>query len=265
MNGGIFSLNKVTYTFSTGENLFRDLDLEINAGESISLLGANGSGKSSLLKLLCGLIFPSQGSFLAFGKQVAEETFEKDSFSKEYHRRVGFVFQNSDVQLFTNRVWDEIAFGPLQLGYSFNEAQRRVDDVIDLLNIKNLSERSPYRLSGGEKKKVAFASVLVMNPEVLIMDEPTNGLDPKTQRWLTDLLLQLNGSGRTIITATHNLELAHAISRRALVLSEEHQLVCDGDTRDILGNRELLSGVNLIDEYTHVHENHEHTHRFIHS
>lgn len=265
MTGGIFSLNKIAYTFSTGENLFSDLDLEISAGESISLLGANGSGKSSLLKLLCGLIFPGQGSFLAFGQKVTEETLENDSFSKEYHRRVGFVFQNSDVQLFTNRVWDEIAFGPLQLGYSLKEAQRRVDDVIDLLNIKNLSERSPYRLSGGEKKKVAFASVLVMNPEVLILDEPTNGLDPKTQRWLTGVLLQLNRAGRTIITATHNLDLAHAISRRALVLSENHQLVCDGPTHSVLGDRELLIRVNLIDEYTHVHENHEHTHRLVHS
>lgn len=265
MTAGIFSLNKIAYTFSAGENLFRNFDLDIYRGDSISLLGANGSGKSTLLKLLCGLVFPSQGQFTAFGQEVTEEAFENDSYSKEYHRRVGFVFQNSDVQLFTNRVWDEIAFGPLQLGYSLEEVQRRVDDVIELLNINNLSDRSPYRLSGGEKKKVAFASVLVMNPEVLILDEPTNGLDPKTQRWLTGLLLELNRAGRTIITATHNLDLAHAISRRALVLSEEHQLVCDGPTHSILGDRDLLIRVNLIDEYTHIHENHEHTHRLVHS
>ncbi len=264
MTGSLFSLNKISYTFPGGERLFNELDLELFYGESITLLGANGSGKSTLLKILCGLVFPTKGRLFAFGQEINERLLEEDSFSKEYHRRVGFIFQNSDVQLFTNRVWDEIAFGPLQMGFSTAEVRRRVDDIIAMLRIENLSERSPYRLSGGEKKKVAFASVLVMNPEVLIMDEPTNGLDPKTQRWLSEVLLHLNESGRTIITATHNLELAHAISRRAIVLSEQHELAFDGYTQDILGNNELLIQVNLIDEYTHSHENKEHVHRYTH-
>lgn len=264
MTGSIFSLHKISFAFPNGEHLFRELDLEISSGESISLLGANGSGKSTLLKILCGLVFSYQGSFTAFGREINEELLEEDSFAKEYHRRVGFIFQNSDAQLFTNRVWDEIAFGPLQMGFSSREVRRRVNDVITMLRIDNLAERSPYRLSGGEKKKVAFASVLVMNPEVLIMDEPTNGLDPKTQRWLSELLLHLNREGKTIITATHNLDLAHAISKRALVLSEDHKLVCDGHTQAVLEDRGLLIRVNLIDEYTHMHENHEHTHQFSH-
>ena len=110
----------------------------------------------------------------------------------------------------------------MQLGLPSGQARKRVEDVLEMLQISHLRERSPHRLSGGEKKKVAVASVLVMNPEVFILDEPTNGLDPKTQRWLVELLLELNRRGRTIIISTHNLDLAHALSRRSLVLSEDH-------------------------------------------
>jgi len=189
---------------------------------------------------------------------------EDDQFARNYHRRVGFIFQNSDVQLFTTRVWDEIAYGPLQMGLSLEEVRQRVEDVLVMLNIENLQERSPHRLSGGEKKKVAVASVLALNPEVLILDEPSSGLDPKTERWLVELLLELNRKGRTIIVSTHNLELAHAISNRALVLEESHKLVCDGPTQDVLENRELLISVNLIDEYCHVHGDSEHKHHYTH-
>ena len=138
-------------------------------------------------------------------------------------------------------------------------------DVISMLRLEDLKERSPYLLSGGEKKKVAIGSVLVLNPEVLILDEPTNGLDPRTQRWLIDLLLELSHRGCTIITSTHNLELAHALSRRALVLSEQHQLVYDGPTTEALADRKLLQAVNLIDEYCHVHGEGEHVHHYFHN
>ncbi|HWP95669.1 MAG TPA: ABC transporter ATP-binding protein [Syntrophomonadaceae bacterium] len=260
----MFSLKDVGFCYQKESRLFNGVTLNINAGESVCLLGANGSGKSTLLKIFCGLVFPSAGTFCAFGEEINEDLLEDDFFAKQYHRRVGFVFQNSDAQLFTTRVWDEIAFGPLQVGINSDEVRKRVNDVVTILHIEDLVNRSPYRLSGGEKKKVAFASVLVMNPEVLIMDEPTNGLDPKTQRWLTELIIQLNGAGRTIITATHNLELAHAISRRALVLAEDHQVVGDGPTHAILEDRELLIQVNLIDEYSHVHGSQEHIHRYTH-
>jgi len=189
---------------------------------------------------------------------------EDDQFARNYHRRVGFIFQNSDVQLFTTRVWDEIAYGPLQMGLSLEAVRQRVEDVLIMLNIENLRERSPHRLSGGEKKKVAVASVLALNPEVLILDEPSSGLDPKTERWLVELLLELNRNGRTIIVSTHNLELAHAISSRALVLDESHKLVCSGPTQEVLENRELLITVNLIDEYCHVHDESKHIHRYTH-
>lgn len=265
MTETLFSLQGVGFTYGKGIDVFRNLNLKVSRGDSLCLLGANGSGKSTLLKILCGLVFPEEGKFIAFNQEITEQLMENDRFAQDFHRRVGFIFQNSDAQLFTTRVWDEIAFGPLQLGLGKSEVNKRVDDVIGLLKLEELWNRSPYMLSGGEKKKVAVASVLVLNPEVLILDEPTNGLDPRTQRWLIDLLLELNHRGCTIITSTHNLELAHALSRRALVLSERHELVYDGSTAKVLANRKLLQEVNLIDEYCHIHGEREHIHRYVHN
>jgi len=260
----VMALNEIDFSYINDELLFSKLSLTIEAGESVCLLGANGSGKSTLLKIFCGLVFPSAGTYRAFGHEITEELLEDSRFAQKFHRRIGFIFQNSDAQLFTSRVWDEIAFGPLQLGLGKAEVKNRVDDVLNMLNIQNLAERSPYRLSGGEKKKVAVASTLVLNPEVLILDEPTNGLDPKTQHWLVELLLELNKHGRTIITSTHNLDLAHAISRRALILSEEHCLIYDGSCQQAVESKQLLIAANLIDEYCHVHGESQHSHVYKH-
>jgi cobalt/nickel transport system ATP-binding protein len=260
----VIALNEIDFRYGNDELLFNHLSLTIEAGESVCLLGANGSGKSTLLKIFCGLVFPTAGTYRAFGQDITEDLLEDSRFAQKFHRRIGFIFQNSDAQLFTSRVWDEIAFGPLQMGLGKAEVKKRVDDVLLMLNIQNLAERSPYRLSGGEKKKVAVASALVLNPEVLILDEPTNGLDPKTQHWLVELLLELNKRGRTLIISTHNLELAHAISRRALVLSEEHRLIYDGSCQQAVENKQLLMSANLIDEFCHMHGESQHSHLYKH-
>lgn len=260
----LFTLDKVSFGYVPGQPVFNKLSLEIYSGEKVALLGANGSGKSTLLKILSGLIFPQQGIFKAYGQEINEQRMEEDDFSCQYHRRVGYIFQNSEVQLFTARVWDEIAYGPLQMGFTPTEVKQRVEDVLEMLQIGNLRDRSPHRLSGGEKKKVAIASVLVLNPEVLILDEPTSGLDPKTERWLVELLLELNLKGRTIIVSTHDLELAHVLTTRSLVLAETHELVCEGLTEDIMDDHALLTAVNLIDDYCHIHGDRKHVHRYTH-
>lgn len=264
MDKPVFELNRVSFGYQTGEPLFRDLSLKVRRGEKVALLGANGSGKSTLLKILCGLLFVKSGEFKAFGQSITEGVLENDEQAKAYHRRVGFVFQNPEVQLFTTRVWDEIAFGPLQLGLGMREVETRVNDVLQMLGIDHLQDRSPYRLSGGEKKRVAVASVLALNPEVLILDEPASGLDPKTQRWLVGLLQELGCRGRTILLASHNLDLVHAIADRVLILSEDHELVYDGPTAEALENRELLMAVNLVDEFYHSHGEGIHSHRYTH-
>ncbi|MDR3643659.1 MAG: ABC transporter ATP-binding protein [Clostridia bacterium] len=243
----VFRLEGATFAYPQGEPVLRGLDLEIAAGERLSILGANGCGKSTLLKILAGLLFPQGGAFYAFGEKLGPKSFG-DAYSKEYHRRVGFVFQNSDAQLFCSTVREELSFGPLQLGLPHDEVMRRIEDTARLLDIERLLDRTPFRLSGGEKKKAAIASVLILNPDVLILDEPTNDLDPRSQTWLLRLLSALGSAGKTLIFATHNLELVPEISDRALLFDENHALAADMPVGALLSDRALLRRVNLIDD-----------------
>jgi cobalt/nickel transport system ATP-binding protein len=143
-------------------------------------------------------------------------------------------------------VRDEIAFGPLNMGLPVEEVGRRVDDTLTMLEITELAERAPYQLSGGEKKRVAIGSVLAMNPEVLLFDEPTAALDPRTQQWLVELMGELHRAGKTIVLATHDLELLPVLADRCVVFSEEHQVASAGTPDAILGDEPLLVAVNLV-------------------
>jgi len=252
-NKAIFELAGVAFDYPSGEKALQGIDLTIDRNEKVVLLGANGSGKSTLLKILNGLLFIKAGTIKAFGQDLSEKSLASEEFSFDFHRRVGFVFQNSDAQLFNSNVWEEIAFGPVQLGLPEKEVRRLVDDMIAMLGLEHLQQRPPFRLSGGEKKLVALASVLVLDPEVLLLDEPTNGLDPRTQRKLIRIIQQLSASGKTIISTTHNLEIVSEIADRVLVFSENHQLVAEGLCAEILSNIDLLAQVNLIDAEFHVH------------
>jgi cobalt/nickel transport system ATP-binding protein len=249
----IFELKDVGFNYPSGEKALEGINLSINRGEKVALLGANGSGKSTLLKLLNGLLFTREGTLKAFGQILSEESLANEEFSFAFRRRVGFVFQNSDAQLFNSNVWEEIAFGPIQLGLPEAEVHRLVDEVIALLGLERFRQRPPFKLSGGEKRLVALASVLSLNPDVLLLDEPTSGLDPRTQRKLIHLFQQLNKAGKTIIVATHNLETVEEIADRALVFSEDHHLVAAGPCEEILSNIDLLIKVNLVDEEFHLH------------
>ena len=238
----------------------------VRRGEKIALLGANGCGKSTLLKILDGLLFPDSGTFEAFGEPVTEDNLEDEQFSMGFRSRVGFIFQNSDAQVFSPTVREEIAFGALQLGWGPKKVEKRIGDVLTMLDIADLAERAPFQLSGGEKKRVAIASVLIMNPEVLLFDEPTAALDPRTQQWLIELIVELNGHGKTIVMATHDLDVLEVIADRCLVFSEDHHLVAEGSPEEILADRALLLDVNLIHEHSHLHRGqpphaHEHSAR----
>ncbi|QAT51300.1 ABC transporter ATP-binding protein [Caproiciproducens sp. NJN-50] len=245
----MFELEGVSFSYPGCQPVLDDVRFTICKGERVCILGANGCGKSTLLKLLSGLLSPQKGIFRAFHNVVSERDWNDDHFSGKYHRQVGFIFQNPDVQLFCSTVEDEIAFGLLQQKLDPETVRSRISDISALLGIENLLGKTPYKLSGGEKKKVALASVLVMNPEVLILDEPTNGLDPRTQVWLIRLLNSLGEAGKTIITSTHNLELVSKISDRGILFSEEHKIAADSRIDDLIGNIDLLKSVNLVDEY----------------
>jgi cobalt/nickel transport system ATP-binding protein len=236
------------------------VSLAVRRGETLALVGPNGCGKSTLLKILAGLLFPDEGRYRAFGEQITEDALEDEQFSAGFRSRVGFVFQSSDAQVFSPNVREEIAFGPLQLGLSREEAAARVADVLALLEIEALADRAPYQLSGGEKKRVAIASVLAMNPELILFDEPTAALDPRTQQWLLELIGELDAAGKTIVLATHDLDVLEAVATRCLVMSEAHTVLVDGPPARLLSDLETLLATNLLHEHSHRHGSLVHAH-----
>jgi cobalt/nickel transport system ATP-binding protein len=263
----IFDLRNVSYTYPGKFVALKDVTLNINAGEQVAIMGANGSGKSTLLSILNGLVYPSEGEFYAFGSPVTEDVFDslEDNEQRRYFRKkVGFVFQSSDVQLFCSTVFDEVAFGPLQLDIPKDEVKKRTEDVMAMMGISGLRDRAPHTLSGGEKKKVCLASVLSVNPDVLLLDEPTAGLDPRSQLWLIELLQELAKAGKTIITATHDLDIIEQISTRAIVFGEDHRVKVDTLSHEVMNDLELLMSANLIHRHMHRHGNLTHQHLHAH-
>jgi len=259
-----FVLEGVRHAYGAGIRSLDGIDLTIDAGEHVAIVGANGSGKSTLLKMLDGLVFCTSGTIASAGRPLTEDALEEPAFRREFRSRVGFVFQDADVQLFCNTVFDELAFGPLQLGLEPAEVREHVAEVAGALRIEKLLDRAPYTLSGGEKKRVAIASVLTMRPQVLLMDEPTNALDPRSQVWLLDVLDQWKRAGRTVVIATHDLSAAAESCDRMIVLSEDHVVVADGTPEDVLARRDLLLRVNLVHEHAHRHGADRHVHPHAH-
>ena len=242
----VFELKQVSFAYDGKQPALENINLTVTAGECLVILGANGSGKSTLLKLLDGLYFPTQGTVCAFGKPLSEDVLRDDDYNFAFRRRIGLVFQDSDVQLFSPSVLDEVAFAPLQLGLSRAEVSQRVDSALTTLRIEKLRDRAPHRLSGGEKRRVALASVLTLNPDVWLLDEPTTGLDPRSQSWLTEFILEQREIGKTVITATHDLDIAEKIATKIYVFDEEHHIVASGEPSEILYDHELLHRCNLV-------------------
>jgi cobalt/nickel transport system ATP-binding protein len=250
----IFEVKQVSFAYEGQQVALDNVSLTIQPGECPVILGANGSGKSTLLKLLDGLYFPGQGEICAFGAPLNEEALRDDETNFAFRRRVGLVFQDSDVQLFSASVQDEVAFAPLQLGLPRPEINRRVDEALQALRIEKLRQRPPHRLSGGEKRRVALASLLSLQPEVWLLDEPTTGLDPRSQSWLVEFILEQRKAGKTVITATHDLSLAEEIASRILVFNEDHQMIAEGDPGQVLCDHELLHRCNLSHYHYQVPE-----------
>lgn len=261
----IFKLHQVEFSYVNDRPALKAIDVEVRQGEAVAILGSNGCGKSTLLSIMDGLLFPTGGIVEAYGTQLSEDQLSFEEFARFFRSRVAFVFQNPDVQLFCPTVLEEVSFGPLQLDLPKEEVRRRSHEVLTLLGIEHLADRAPFNLSGGEKKKVAIASVLSMNPEVLLLDEPGNGLDPRTQAWLIEFLQRLKEAGKTIVTATHDLSIVDEIAERILILDEDHRLAADGPGPEILRDQELLLKANLIHEHYHHHNGvlHRHLHSHV--
>jgi cobalt/nickel transport system ATP-binding protein len=261
----IFDVRAITYCYSAEVSALNGISLAIARGTRVAILGANGSGKSTLLRILDGLYFPDTGSVHVFGEPLTEERLQDEAFAFAFRRRVALVFQNPDVQLFNPTVFDEVAFGPLQLRWPKDEVRRRVAATLDQLEISHLKDRSPHRLSGGEKKRVALASVLILDPEVLLMDEPTAALDPKSQSMVVDFLVGWSGGAKTVITTTHDLDIVEEIADQSMVF-QNGRVVAEGRPADILADTALLEHTNLIHAHRHTHSDgavHAHPHQHL--
>jgi len=258
----IFELKNVSFDYE-GIPALHEFCLEVGQGERIVLLGPNGSGKSTLLRILDALYFPVAGTVRFRGTELSEMRLRDDSFALDFRRRVALVFQNPDVQLFNPTVFDEVAYGPLQLQWKKEDLVRHVEETLSSMNLFHLRDRTPYRLSGGEKKRVALASVLVLDPEVLLLDEPTATLDPRSQSQVVDLIQRWKGTSKTVVTATHQLEIVEDIADRVVVMNAG-SIVTSGTPRKILSDTELLVRANLAHAHRHSHGNIVHSHPHLH-
>ena len=259
-----FDVREVSYRYNQVAAL-NWLSVAVRRGERVALLGANGSGKSTLLRLLAGLSFPESGEILFMGESLTAARLRDEDFFLTFRRRVGLVFQNADVQLFNPSVFDELAFGPLQLGWPAPKIRERVVAVLGAMDIAHLQDRAPHRLSGGEKKRVALASVLVLDPEVLLLDEPAGALDPSSQARIVDFLVSCGNGSKTVVIATHDLDTLEDIADRCYVFANG-RVAGEGTPLEVLHNVELLERARLIRPHAHVHGEgaaapHPHVHR----
>ena len=215
----MIELKNICFAYD-GNPVLKNVNLSINKGEAIALCGANGSGKSTLLKLINGIIFPEIGEYNFENKKITSDLMRDHKYAKYFHQRLGFVWQNPDVQLFCGSVEEELAFAPEQMDLPEIEVKQRVEDALKLFCIEKLRYRAPYYLSGGEKKKVAIASILTMNPMVWTFDEPLSALDEKTKIWLVNFLLELKKVGKTIIFSSHDTNLIEQLADRCFYMTE---------------------------------------------
>ncbi|MFB3817086.1 MAG: energy-coupling factor ABC transporter ATP-binding protein [Candidatus Methylomirabilales bacterium] len=257
----LLELQDVAYAYAPDIPALDGLSLAVEAGARVAILGPNGCGKSTLLQILAGLRFPGRGAYRAFQRDITERALSGTPFGMFFRKAVGIVFQNAEAQLFNASVEEEIAFGPRQLGEPEEAVRQRTEQLMALFGLRGLAGRPPFALSGGEKRKVALASVLVMDPAVLLLDEPTAGLDPRSTRLLVDLIVS-QAAGRTAVTTTNELHIVPEIADRVLILGEDRRLLAAGRPEDLLRDRALLRAANLVHRHRHAHEDgwHEHEH-----
>lgn len=235
MSHHIVETRDLHFTYPDGTYAVRGVSFRITHGESVAIVGANGAGKSTLLHHLNGYCIPTKGSLIIGDVPLTKKTLPL------IRRTVGMVFQNPDDQLFMPTVFDDVAFGPLNMGLPTDDVEERVEKALRTVGALHLKDRPPYKLSGGEKRSVAIASVLSMSPDILVMDEPTSNLDPKSRRHLIELLKTFK---HTKIIATHDLDMAFDLCERTIILSQG-KIIADGQTLELFRNQKLLEQSNL--------------------
>ncbi len=230
----IIELNNVSFAYDRGSKVLENITLSINTGERVGIIGANGTGKSTLFKLLTGLLY-ADGDIKVGGLEVNKKNLEA------IRKRVGFALQDSDNQLFMPTLYDDLVFGPRNYGLSATDAEKAADAALSKMGIMELKNRSNMRMSGGEKRMAAIATILAMNPDIILMDEPSITLDPYNRR---KLINNLNTMDQTLLVASHDLDMIYETCER-VILIDEHRIKADGPAKEILTDRTLLEGSHL--------------------
>lgn len=240
MSSSILAANRIDYTYPGAVEALKGLDLFVEKGQKLAILGPNGSGKTTLLLHLNGTLKPSSGQILIDGHAVSYDR----RFLVAWRSRVGLVLQEPDDQLFSANVYQDVSFGPLNLGLSEAETRRRIDAALEALRIGHLRDRATHMLSFGQKKRVAIAGILAMQPEILILDEPTAGLDPHGVSHLLGVLQQRHEAGTTLVFSTHDVDLAYTWADQIAVFVDG-KVLKQGETATVLADRELLRTARL--------------------
>ncbi len=227
-------LKNVSYQYPDGHQALKEISFKVAPGERVGIIGPNGAGKTTLLLAICGLI-EFKGEIKIFGELLTS------SNSHYLRRKLGLLFQDPNDQLFMPRIYEDVAFGPKHLGWSEEEIQRKVKATLKKLGLEGFESRSGHHLSFGEKKRCALATVLVMEPEILLFDEPTSNLDPRARREFINILKQILG---TQIIISHDLEMILRLTSRVITL-DKGEKICEGETQEILSNPQLMESHGL--------------------
>lgn len=230
----------ISYSYDNDTQALKNINLKIKHGEMVAILGKNGAGKSTLFLHFNGIYEPDKGEILVDGEKLK---YNKKALLK-CRQKVGIVFQNPDNQIFAPSVEEDIAFGPLNLKLPRDEVQHRVEEALKRVGMEGFEKRAPHHLSGGQKKRVAIAGILAMKPEIMVLDEPTAGLDPQGALNIMNLLSKLNKEGITIVISTHDVDLVSQYVNKIFVMADG-EIIGDGTPKEIFSNEDLIKKANL--------------------
>ena len=240
MNEVHLSIKNLSYRYPDGTHALKNVSMEILKGQKVAIMGPNGAGKSTLFSHFNGLTEPKSEYLEIDGKKME---YDKKTLL-EIRQKVGIVFQDPNDQLFAPTVKEDVAFGPMNLGLSYEEVEKRVDEALTLVGMEKFKDKTPHHLSGGQQKRVAIAGIIAMKPEIMILDEPTAGLDPQGVDKVLDILNNLNKEGMTIVISSHDIEMVNGFAEKIFVLNEG-EILASGDKNEIFSNKELLKEAHL--------------------
>jgi cobalt/nickel transport system ATP-binding protein len=236
----IIETKDITYSYPDGTKALDKVNFKAEEGKIVALLGPNGAGKSTLFLHFNGILRPTSGSVVVDGDEIR---YDKKDLMR-VRQNVGIVFQNPDDQLFAPTVVEDVAFGPMNLGLSKEEVEKRVDESLKRVGMEEFKKKAPHHLSGGQKKRVAIAGILAMKPKIMVLDEPTSGLDPKGASQILKILYELNKEGMTIIISTHDVDLVPLYAYQVYIISNGN-IIKEGNPQEVFGDVKTIREANL--------------------